>query len=107
MEGAAAVDAENARVAGDYVAFLLDPYEFGGYVIERLAPATYLELTGSIAGSVGTSAASSVPFDGTFAYCVKQSEVWQPEIGPFGCYANDPVYTSCHSKNHRVVLTRR
>jgi hypothetical protein len=96
-----------AHVAGDYVAFLLDPYEFDGYVTERLAPATYLELTGSIAGSVSTSGASSVPFDGTFAYCVKQSEVWQPWIGPFGCYGNDPVYASCHSKNHRVVLTRR
>ena len=96
-----------AHVAGDYVAFLLDPYEFDGYITERLAPATYLELTGSVAGSVSTSGASSLPFDGTFAYCVKQSEVWQPEVGPFGCYANDPVYTRCDSKNHRFMLTRR
>jgi hypothetical protein len=90
-------------VAGDYVAFVLDPYSGGlGEITERLAPATHLELTGSVAGSVGASGASSLPFDGTFTYCVKQSDT-----GPNSCGPNDPVYTSCHSKNHRVSLTRR
>jgi hypothetical protein len=91
------------NVSADYVAFFLDPWDGGfGDITERLAPATRLELTGSVAGSVGTSGASSLPFDGTFTYCVKQSDT-----GPIGCSPSDPVYTSCHSKNHSVTLTRR
>jgi hypothetical protein len=84
------------NVSGDYVAFVLGPWEAGfGDITERLAPATHLELTGSVAGSVGTSGASPLPFHGTFTYCVKQSDT-----GPISCSPNDPVYTSCHSKNH-------
>ena len=99
-----------ARVAGDYVALLLDPYEFGGYVVERLAPATYLDLAGKVAGSVGASGAFSLPFDGVFRYCVKQSDdIVIPPFGSghFGCSTNDLVYTTCRSKSHRVTLTRR
>jgi hypothetical protein len=97
------------HVAGDFVTIVLDPYDFGGYITERVAPATYVQLVGSVAGSVGASGASSLPFDGTFYYCVKQSDTLTapPLEGPFGCRTNDLVYTSCQSKNHRVTLTRR
>ncbi len=96
-------------IAGDYVRFALDPYDFGGYITERLAPATYVQLVGSVTGPVGASG-FSLPFDGRFYYCVKQSDTLQaqPGEGPFGCGSpNDLVYTSCQSKNHRVTLTRR
>jgi Carboxypeptidase regulatory-like domain len=99
-----------AAIAGDYVSFYLDPYDFGGYITERLAPATYLDLTGGVAGSVGASGAFSLPFDGAFRYCVKQSDdIVTPPFGSghFGCSTNDLVYTTCRSKNHRVTLTRR
>jgi carboxypeptidase family protein len=97
------------HVAGDFVTILLDPYDFGGYITERVAPATYVQLMGSVAGSVGASGASSLPFDGTFYYCVKQSDTLTapPLEGPFGCRTNDLVYKRCDSKNHRFMLTRR
>jgi hypothetical protein len=90
------------QVAGDYLYLDLDPWETGYFITERLAPATNLELVGLVAGSVGASGASSVPFDGTFTYCVKQSDT-----GPSGCSTNDLVYKRCYSKNHRVMLTQR
>src|SRR5437773_1779451 len=52
-------------IAGDYVRFALDPYDFGGYITERLAPATYVQLVGSVTGPVGASG-FSLPFDGRF-----------------------------------------
>jgi hypothetical protein len=96
-----------AHVAGDYLELLLDPYEFDGYITEWLPPATFVDLRGSVAGSVSTSAESSLPFDGRFTYCVKSSDVIPGAGGTFGCSADDPAYTSCSSKNHRVVLTPR
>jgi hypothetical protein len=91
------------NVAGNYVAFFLDSDMLSnGLIAERLAPATHLELVGSVAGFVGTSGASSLPFEGSFTYCEKQSD-----MGPVGCLRDDPVFRSCHSKNHRVMLTRQ
>jgi len=101
------------NVTGDYVASDLDPWELGfGAIRERLAPATFVQLTGSVAGSIVTSGVSSLPFDGVFTYCVKSSDVLvripDPAVQGFvGCSSIDPVYKSCSSKNHRVVLTRR
>ena len=97
------------HVAGDFVTIVLDPYDFGGYITERLAPATYVQLLGSVAGSVGASGEFSLPFEGVFDYCVKQSDTLTapPLEGPFGCRTNDLVYKRCDSSNHRVMLTRR
>jgi carboxypeptidase family protein len=97
------------NVAGDFVTIVLDPYDFGGYITERLAPATYLDLAGKVAGSVGASGTFSLPLDGKFYYCVKQSAdiVIPLGSGRFGCSTNDLVYKNCSSKNHRVMLTRR
>lgn len=98
--------------SGDYLEFLMDPWETGEYITERLAPATFVQLTGSVAGSMSTSGVSSLPFDGTFTYCVKASDAIVPPNDPavqrfVGCLMTDPVYKSCRSKNHRVVLTGR
>jgi hypothetical protein len=91
------------NVAGNYVTFFLDGEMLSnGFIAERLAPATQLELVGSVAGFAGTSGASSLPFDGSFTYCEKQSD-----IRPVGCRRDDPVFRSCRSKNHRVMLTRQ
>jgi hypothetical protein len=95
----------------DYLAFFMDPWETGEDITERLAPATFLELTGSVAGSMSASGQSSLPFDGTFKYCVKASDTIvapEPAVRRFvGCLTTDPVYKSCHSTRDRVVLTRR
>ena len=100
----------SVHVAGDYVTLLLDPYDFGGYIMERLAPATYVYLEGGVAGSVGASGTFSLPFDGVVNYCVKQSEdivIPFESGGFFSCRTDDLVSKSCRSKNHRFMLTRR
>jgi len=102
-------DSLTVHAVGDYLRFVLDPYDFGGYITERLTPATFVQLLGSVAGSIHTSGGSSLPFNGVFAYCVKSSDdvIPNPRQGPFGCSSSDPVYRSCSSNNHRVVLTPR
>ncbi len=102
-------DSLTVHAVGDYLTFVLDPYDFGGYITERLAPATFVQLLGSVAGFIRTSGVSSLPFNGVFAYCVKSSDdvILNPWQGPFGCSSSDPVYRSCSSNNHRVVLTPR
>ena len=96
----------------DYLVFLMDPWDTGEYITERLAPATFVQLTGSVAGSMSASGLSSLPFDGTFTYCVKASDAIiapdDPAVHRFvGCLTTDPVYKWCHSTRARVVLTRR
>jgi hypothetical protein len=108
-EGISPTNSFSVRVAGDYVTFGWDAYEGDAPITERLAPATYVVLDGLVAGSVGASGVFSLPLDGAFNYCVKQSDIVKlSDSGFFACSTNDPVvYTSCHSKNHRVTLTRR
>jgi hypothetical protein len=92
-----------ARAAGDYIVLNVD-VGYGDPITERLAPATYLELMGSAAGSVGASGVSPISFDGTFTYCVNASDVtrWP------ACRVNDAITTAkCTSNNHRVILRRR
>jgi hypothetical protein len=108
-QGIAPTNSLTVHAAGDYLVFYLDAYEVDGFITERLAAGTFVELTGVVAGFIGTSGVSSLPFDGWFTYCEGSSEVIpDPAVqGPLGCGSIDPVYKSCHSKNHRIVLTRR
>ena len=108
-QGISPTNSLTVHAAGDYLEFFLDAYEVDGFITERLAAGTFVELTGSVAGSIGTSGVSSLPFDGWFTYCEGSSEVIpDPAVqGPLGCSSSGTVYKSCVSKNHRVVLTRR
>lgn len=98
-------DSFGIRVVGDDLTFQLDG-EFS-FITERLAPLTYLTLTGSAGASLGADppGAISMPFDGRFSYCVLKAELdrsadctWIPDT---------TFRTSCVSKNHRAILTRR
>jgi hypothetical protein len=97
-------------VFGDYLTFELGGAIEGPYVVERLAPTTYVAFDGSAAGTVATSAGwtLSTSFDSSIDYCVKKSE--ESGTSYAGCRSipdQTVAHVRCISKNHRVILTRR
>jgi hypothetical protein len=91
-------------VAGDYVDFDLSD----NFLLEEVAPDTYLRVGGMGAASLGTSGVSAISasFQGLFDYCVTKGE---PDPGNlYSCVPAQAVaHAQCSSKNHRLVLTRR
>ena len=91
-------------VAGDYVDFDLSD----NFLLEEVAPDTYLTIGGVGAASVGTSGVSTISasFQGLFDYCVTKAE---PNVGNlYGCVPAEAIaHAQCASKNHRLILTRR
>ena len=90
-------------VAGNYVAFTIDGPEF----FEHLPQFTYLEIFGAGSTSVETPPATiSIPFGGSFEYCVLKSE-----MGRSNCFTSPAsqkiTYSQCLSENNRMILTRR
>jgi hypothetical protein len=91
-------------VAGDYVDFDLSD----NFLLEEVAPDTYLTIGGVGAASVGTSGVSTISasFQGLFDYCVTRAE---PNVGNlYSCVPTQAIaHAQCASKNHRLILTRR
>ncbi len=91
-------------VAGDYVDFDLSD----NFLLEEVAPDTYLTIGGVGAASVGTSGVSTISasFQGLFDYCVTKAE---PNAGNlYSCVPAEAIaHAQCASKNHRLILTRR
>jgi hypothetical protein len=91
-------------VAGNFIAL-----EFGGhgpYVVEQVAPNTYLGFDGRAGTSVGTSPVSTIStsFDGSIEYCERKSAMG---VG-YSCRPDEAVALArCVSKNHQLILTRR
>ena len=89
-------------VAGDDLRFDLSD----NYILEEVAPDTYLAIGGVGEASVGTSGASTISasFQGTFDYCVMKSEM----SSGYSCVPGEAVaHAQCASRNHRLILTRR
>jgi hypothetical protein len=92
-------------VAGNYLAFVID----GPAFFEHLPPFAYLEIAGAGGTSVETSTVStiSIPFAGSFEYCVLKSEMGRNN----NCYTTAPdqkiTYSQCLSQNDRMILSRR
>jgi hypothetical protein len=86
-------------VAGDYVAIWLE------FLVEQIAPNTFLSFGGLAAASIGTTTGSTIalPFDGTIDYCVTKSDVGRYEE----CYKGLATHKQCASSNHQLILTRR
>lgn len=71
-------------VAGDYVAFWLEP------LIEQVTPSSSVTYAGLAAASIGAASSPIVlSFDGSIEYSARG------------------VYGRCESRNHRLILTRR
>jgi hypothetical protein len=91
-------------VAGNDLRFEID----GPIFFEHIAPFAYLEIAGSGGTSADTSTVStiSIPFSGSFEYCVLKSE-----MGRNNCYttpADEKIaYAQCRSANDQMILTRR
>ena len=110
-------DAFDAIVTGDSLALLFQtlPPDYPA-VMEQIAPNTYIAFRGTATASV-TPAPSviSAAFDGRMDYCALKSPLGDYDIEDCGYPGSrleptpsQPVtYTSCVSKNHRLVLTRR
>jgi hypothetical protein len=93
-------------VAGTYAHFRFgDPWDDGdgakregSYIIEEVAPSTYLGITGSAGLTVNGGTTMSGSFSGEVQYCVHPNPA---AIGNYQC----PV--DCYSTNHRMLLVRR
>lgn len=92
-------------VAGHDLQFFIDGPTFG----ESLDPFTYLEIagTGGISVEASTVSTVSIPFSGSFEYCVLKSEMSHFN----NCYTTPAdqkiVYAQCLSMNDQMILTRR
>jgi hypothetical protein len=92
-------------VAGNYLRFEID----GPAFFEHLPSFTYLEIAGSGGTFAETSTMSSIsiPFSGSFEYCVLKSEMGRSN----NCYTSPPeqkvTYAQCLSKNDQMILIRR
>jgi len=110
----------NVRVSGaqfyrDHVAFSIGvagnviAFEFGGhgpYVVEQVAPNTYLAFDGRAEMTVGPSPVSTIAtsFDSSIEYCERRFEMGSGH----SCSPGEAVARAkCVSKNHRLNLTRR
>jgi hypothetical protein len=89
-------------VAGDLIAFQLEDH--GPYLVEQVAPNTYLAFDGRAEATVGTSGLSTIStsFDGLIEYCALTS----PMGSLYSC-GQAPGVGQCFSRNHRLILTRR
>jgi hypothetical protein len=91
-------------VAGNFIAL-----EFGGhgpYVVEQVAPNTYLAFDGRAGISVGPSPVSTIStsFDGSISLCERKSEMGSY----YSCTSSEAIaHAECASKNHQLILTRR
>jgi len=90
-------------VAGDLVAFELRGE--GPYLVEEVAPNTYIGFDGRAEASVGTSRVSTIStsFEGRVDYCALNSPMGQY----FDCRAGLTARAECESKSHQLILTRR
>ena len=94
-------------VAGTYAHFRFgDPWSDGdgakregSYIIEEVAPSTYLGIAGSAGLTVNGGTTTSGSFSGTFQYCVN------PTIVDYQCPVGKSV--PCNSTNQRMLLVRR
>ena len=92
-------------VSGNYLGFVID----GPAFFEHIPPLTYLEIAGQGGTSVDTSILStiSIPFAGSFEYCVLNSEMNRTS----NCYTTPPdqkiAYSQCLSNRDLMILTRR
>ena len=97
-------------VAGTYAHFRFgDPWDDGdgakregSYIIEEVAPSTYLGITGSAGLTVDGGTTISSSFSGDMAYCVNPNPA---AIVHYQCPVGQPVV--CYSTNHRLLLVRR
>jgi hypothetical protein len=91
-------------IAGDLVAFELRGE--GPYLVEEVAPNTYIGFDGRAEASVGTSRVSTISasFQGWVDYCALNSP-----MGPYyECRAGLAVARAeCESNSHQLILTRR
>lgn len=89
-------------VAGSYLALNLEESE-GPYLVEEVAPNSYLAIGGVATTTVGPGVSTiSLPLAGTIEYCELRS--------PMGSYYNCAAPVSrarCVSNAHRVTLTKR
>jgi len=91
-------------VAGDFLAFELRGE--GPYLVEQVAPNTYLGFDGRAEASVATARVSSIatPFQGFVDYCALPSPMGQY----YDCRPGlATAHAECESKNHQLILTRR
>jgi hypothetical protein len=97
-------DTFTIAVAGDYLAGYVGHDE--PYLVEQVAPHTYLGFSGLAEASANTSAASTISasFDGVIDYCELKSE-------PGSSYRCTPdlavARARCAAKNHQLILRRR
>ena len=95
-------------VAGTYAHFRFgDPWDDGdgakregSYIIEEVAPSTYLGIAGSAGLTVNGGTTISGSFSGGVQYCVNPAA-----IGNYQCPVGQSVV--CNSTNHRMLLVRR
>ena len=90
-------------VVGDLVAFELRGE--GPYLVEEVAPNTYLGFDGRAEASVGTSRVSTISasFQGFVDYCAKTAPMGQY----YDCHAGLTARAECESNSHQLILTRR
>jgi len=91
-------------IAGDLVAFELRGD--GPYLVEEVAPNTYIGFDGRAEASVETSRASTISasFQGWVDYCALNSPMGQYYECRPGLAA---ARVECESKSHQLILTRR
>jgi len=97
-------------VAGTYAHFRFgDPWDDGdgakregSYIIEEVAPSTYLGIAGSAGLTVNGGTTMSGSFSGGVQYCVNPNPA---AIGNYQCPVGQPVV--CNSTNQRMLLVRR
>jgi hypothetical protein len=97
-------------VAGTYAHFRFgDPWDDGdgakrggSYIVEEVAPSTYLGIAGSAGLTIGGGATVSGSFSGGVQYCVNPNPA---AIVNYQCPLGQPVV--CYSTNHRMLLVRR
>ena len=92
-------------VASNHLRFEID----GPAFFEHVSPFTYLEIAGSGGTDVDTSTVStvSIPFSGSFEYCVLKSAMDRNN----NCYTTPAdqkvTYKQCRSQNDQMILARR
>jgi hypothetical protein len=97
-------------VAGTYAHFRFgDPWDDGdgakrdgSYIIEEVAPSTYLGIAGSAGLTVNGGTTISGSLSGGVQYCVNPNPA---AIVNYQCPVGQPVV--CYSTNHRMLLVRR
>ena len=97
-------------VAGTYAHFRFgDPWDdgdgakrAGSYIVEEVAPSTYLGIAGSAGLTANGGTTISGSFSGTVQYCVNPNPA---AIGNYQCPVGQIVV--CNSTNHQMLFVRR